>query len=321
MKINYISIFDPTLHFGGGEAVASDLIKAGQARGHEFSMTTVRPKGRIEFDESADLDFLVDVFNHPTSLKSLGIWKDFPAGLLRRVISRNRFTHLTNAYADICNLGYLPCSGQSNHRCNQKSPFNLIRNIAAKDFSVSCFSNDLMVKSLFTNALLNIFVSPLHRDVSLKVLNLKHLSNNFVLKPTVDSNLFFDRGLKRDIEYLFVGIIGEAKGLRELKRLYANKDMHFVGKIHPGERLDFGTYHGPVSYDQIPIFMNRAKNFVFLPRWPEPQGRVVIEAALCGCNLIVNENVGATSFPFEIRDPSNFQNAAQELWQVIEGLR
>jgi hypothetical protein len=66
--------------------------------------------------------------------------------------------------------------------------------------------------------------------------------------------------------------------------------------------------------------MNRAKNFVFLPRWPEPQGRVVIEAALCGCNLITNDHVGATSFPFDISDSSNFQNATEEFWEAIEGL-
>jgi glycosyltransferase involved in cell wall biosynthesis len=67
--------------------------------------------------------------------------------------------------------------------------------------------------------------------------------------------------------------------------------------------------------------MNRAKHFVFLPRWPEPQGRVVIEAALCGCELVTNQNVGATSFPFDIRNPANFAQASNEFWDAIEQLR
>jgi hypothetical protein len=64
--------------------------------------------------------------------------------------------------------------------------------------------------------------------------------------------------------------------------------------------------------------MNRAKNFVFLPRWPEPQGRVVVEAALSGCNLIVNENVGALSFPFDISNPENIRNAEELFWEELE---
>jgi glycosyltransferase involved in cell wall biosynthesis len=88
----------------------------------------------------------------------------------------------------------------------------------------------------------------------------------------------------------------------------------------PGEKLDFGRHPGYVPYDRIPEYMNRAKNFVFLPRWPEPQGRVVVEAALCGCNLITNENVGATSFPFDIGRSENFQNATGEFWDAVEHL-
>ena len=67
--------------------------------------------------------------------------------------------------------------------------------------------------------------------------------------------------------------------------------------------------------------MNRAKNFVFLPRWPEPQGRVVVEAAMCGCNLITNQNVGATSFPFDLANPANFAGAEDEFWSAIEQIK
>ena len=320
MKINYISMFDPSAHHGGGEMIAWDVIKSGRLRGHTFTISSARPKVRFEFDESAEMDLLVDVYNYPATVKSMGAWKDLPEGLLDKVLGRNRFMHMSNAYVDVCNLPYLPCSGESNPICRHKSPLKLLRNIPAKDFSVDCFSRGKQVQDLFSKSRLNIFLSPLHRDTCLKILNLESSPPNFVLKPTVDKKLFFNMGIERDIDYLFVGVIGESKGLNELRREYSNKNIHFAGRVYPGEKLDFGTYHGAVPYEKIPHLMNRAKNFVFLPRWPEPQGRVVIEAALCGCKLLTNGYVGATSFPFDIGNPENFNNATEDLWKAIEEL-
>ncbi len=77
---------------------------------------------------------------------------------------------------------------------------------------------------------------------------------------------------------------------------------------------------GEKSYDDIPNYLNKTKNFVFKPRWPEPQGRVVVEAALCGCNLDLNDNVGAKTFEFDISVPENYENAADEIWNKLEQL-
>ena len=320
MKINYISMFDPSVHHGGGEMIAWDVIESGRLRGHTFTISSARPKVRMEFDETAEIDFLVDIYNYPATLKSQGAWKSLPDDLLERVLKRNRFIHMSNAYVDVCNLPYLPCSGDSHPICGYKSPLNVLRNIAAKDFSANCFASRENVQDFFSKSLLNIFLSPLHQDTCLKILGLVSPPPSFVLKPTVDKKLFFNMGMERDIDYLFVGIIGEAKGLGELRTKYGGKDIHLAGRVYPGEKLDFGTYHGAVPYTEIPLLMNRTKNFVFLPRWPEPQGRVVIEAALCGCNLVTNENVGATSFPFDISNPDNFGNATEDLWTFIEGI-
>ncbi|MBT8552447.1 glycosyltransferase family 4 protein [Polynucleobacter paneuropaeus] len=318
LRINYISQFDPLLHRGGGEMIAWDVIQEGRARGHTFTFTTARPESKFEFDETAHFELLVDVFNHPHSLKSLGAWRNFPDGLLEKVINRNRFVHMHNAYADICNLPYLPCSGNANPLCSERKDIGLHLRIALKDFGGTCFSSKKLVRDLFSNSMLNIFLSPLHQDTCLKVMQLSDAKNNFVLKPTVDTNLFFNRELPRDIDYLFVGVISEAKGFYEMRELFRDKNIHLAGNIYPGLKLDFGTYHGKIAYDQVSMLMNRAKNFVFLPRWPEPQGRVVIEAALSGCQLITNDKVGATSFTFDISQPKNFGNPTQELWDEIE---
>ena len=115
-------------------------------------------------------------------------------------------------------------------------------------------------------------------------------------------------------------MISEAKGYFNLRNLPYKEKIVFVGDIHPKIKLDFGKHLGKLPYAEIPSLMNRAKNFVFLPRWPEPQGRVVVEAALMGCNLIVNDNVGATTFPFDLADPNNYKDSADIFWDEIEKL-
>ena len=49
-------------------------------------------------------------------------------------------------------------------------------------------------------------------------------------------------------------------------------------------------------------------------------GSVVVEAALCGCNLDLNDNVGAKTFEFDISVPENYENAADEIWIKLEQL-
>ena len=93
-----------------------------------------------------------------------------------------------------------------------------------------------------------------------------------------------------------------------------------IGKNIFGKKLDFAEYTGFIPYEEMPEYFNRAINFIYLPRWPEPQGRVVIEAALCGCNLIVNENVGATSFDFNIAEKQNLVGAIDEFWEYITSI-
>ena len=319
MKIDCISYFNPIKYGGGGEMITRALIEEGRRRGHTIRLRSVRPS----LDEGigkADLYWLVDVFNFPHTLKSRGAWLRFPQSLLEEVAASRRFIHMSNAYADVCNLGHLPCSGQAQMQCQHKSPTRLLHNVALRDFGQKCFALDPLVRKLFELSALNVYLSPLHQSTIEGILGDVRGQAAFVLKPMIDSTVFYNQQLERDIEYLFVGVIGEAKGLAAMRERFADTDIHFVGKIAPGEKLDFGTWHGSVPYNEIPNFMNRAKHFVFLPRWPEPQGRVVTEAALCGCKLITNQNVGATSFPFDISDPVNFDRAHDEFWDAIEQL-
>jgi glycosyltransferase involved in cell wall biosynthesis len=318
LKINFISYLNPFRFHGGGEVVNRQVIEAGLSRGHTITLTSAR-NALNHYDESADLDFLCDVFNFPETLKSRGAWVNLKNSLLQKIIRERPFIHMTNAYADVCNLGYLPCSGDQSSPCQYKSPLKIKRNIAARDFKADCFATNSLVREAYLNSLLNVYVSPLHRRITNRVLQIDDVTRSIVLRPIIDTNDFYNRHYERDIEYLFVGVLSEAKGFQQLREIYSDKDLVIAGEIHPNIKLDFGKFLGKLPYSEIPNLMNRAKNFVFLPRWPEPQGRVVVEAALSGCKLITNENVGALSFPFDISLPENLSGSADRFWDELEG--
>jgi glycosyltransferase involved in cell wall biosynthesis len=259
---------------------------------------------------------LIDVFNHGHTWRSLGAWRGLGESVLESICRRGPFVHLANAYVDTCNLPYLPCSGGATPVCPHK-PLPLWKQPVLRDSGDACSATWPLRRLLHENAVLNVFVSPLHQRITEQVLG-RPLARALVLRPLVDTRLFSNARGRRDIEYLFVGMISEAKGLAEMRRQYRHTDIHLIGRTAPGVRLDFGRYLGPRPYEEIPRWMNRAVNFVFLPRWPEPQGRVVAEAALCGCRVIGNANIGALTFGFDLADPSAYAGAEDEFWTALE---
>lgn len=316
MRIDFVSFLCPEHYRGGGEMVTRRLVESGRQRGHDIRIASMRPYRREGHDRPA-LTLFADVFNHAHSYRSLGAWRGFPSAFLEAVMARAPFVHLTNAYADVCNLPYLPCSGEPAPRCPAKAGFSKARQVLLRDWGEECFARRKLVRRLYAEAALNVFMSPLHKAVSEKALAFP-VPGSFILRPLIDTALFRDEGRERDIDYLFVGVIGEAKGLAAMRERFADSDITVIGRLAPGETLDFGRHLGHVPYDEIPGWMNRARNFVFLPRWPEPQGRVVAEAALSGCRIIGNERVGALSFDFDLADPASYQGVEEEFWRTVE---
>ncbi|MCP9447199.1 MAG: glycosyltransferase [Nitrospira sp.] len=295
------------------------LLEVGKRRGYNIRISSVRP-GRRESHESPDLSLFIDVFNHAHSLKSLGAWRTFGDRFLNELMERGPFVHLMTAYADVCNLPYLPCSGQRLNGCPMKPALPLWKKGLFRDWSDDCFAKRTLVSRLFEQAALAVYLSPLHRRITESLLSgVKH-PPTFILRPLIDTRRFYNEGLERDIDYLFVGVIGEAKGLAAMRERFGHTDIHLIGRCAPGVKLDFGRYLGPLPYEEIPRYMNRAKHFVFLPRWPEPQGRVVAEAALCGCEITGNDNIGALSFEADLSDPSFYAGAEEEFWITLEKL-
>jgi glycosyltransferase involved in cell wall biosynthesis len=309
--INYISHLDPYTYSGGGEAISRALLEWVKS---EFKakvcVSTLNPY-RINFNSKARLTVFCDLFNNPNSLRR------WPPGFLSWAADRVPFIHLDNAYVDICRMGYLPCSGQAEKECSFKQELSFADKIKKFDFRDSCDANKNIFNSFYKKSKMNVFLSPLHRATIERVLNIKN--HSFILKPLIDTTKFKNMNLVRDIDYLFVGVIGEAKGYQNLKKYFLNsgKKLTLAGKNITGESLEWAEYLGILPYEELPTLYNRAENFVFLPRWPEPQGRVIVEAALSGCKLITNEMCGATSFDFDISDAKNIQNVESEFWHSV----
>lgn len=299
--------------------ISRALLEAAVTRGHDVRISTVRPFCE-ELHTEPDLVLFIDIHNIGHTWQSLGAWRGFSHKSLREAAKLAPFVHLTNAYVDVCNLPHLPCSGQSlGGECLAKQNMTWVkRRFLLRDISNDCSASHFTRSWLYEEAALNVYLSPLHQQVSQSLLNLEYSPPSYVLPPMIDTSRFYNFGIERDIDYLFVGVISEAKGLEAMRKLYSDKNLWLIGGVSPDVKLDFGRHVPHVPYDEVPFYMNRAKNFVFLPRWPEPQGRVVAEAALCGCNIIGNENVGALSFDMDLSDATNYTGVEAGFWDTVE---
>jgi glycosyltransferase involved in cell wall biosynthesis len=299
--------------------ISRALVEVGLGRGHDIRVSSVRPR-KTDVHAQPDLILFIDIHNHAHSWRSLGAWRGFDQAELRHASRRAPFVHMTNAYVDLCGLPYLPCTGNRTGTCCPAKPEVswVRRNLLFRDQSMACTAKMESRLWLYRDAALNVYLSPLHAQVSETLIGLPKPPPFFIMPPTIDTTRFFNQQIERDIDFLFVGVISEAKGFKAMREKFAGENIVLIGKCAPGIEVDFGTHIDHLPYDQIPLYMNRARNFVFLPRWPEPQGRVVAEAALCGCNIIGNDNVGALSFGYDLSDSKIYHDNEGLFWNRVE---
>jgi glycosyltransferase involved in cell wall biosynthesis len=139
-----------------------------------------------------------------------------------------------------------------------------------------------------------------------------------IRRPFIDVERFKPLGLERDIDVLYVGAINEAKGYRNLISRFGTSQVTFAGRNELGGPIA-GTYLGELPYHQLPNLYNRARTFAHLPEWYEPMGRAVVEASLCGCEIVTNERVGAQSFSKqEWTDADLIRSHGERFWDEFE---
>jgi glycosyltransferase involved in cell wall biosynthesis len=303
VRISWLSYLDPFTFSGGGELHNRLLIEVGRRRGHEISLApwlrgrtqrVVRRSGlaqRLRVDWSADMFVLANIRNH-------GPRRDrFPEAVVERVLATGRAVILADAWVDVCAL-HLPCDGQR-VRC----PATCSRAFANK---------------LYGAAMGAVFVSPMQRRLIESVIDVPLPSAVIYSRPQIDTSLFRPLELERDIDVLYVGSINRAKGYDNLIKRFGPDRLTLVGPNHLDKPIE-GNWLGPLANEKLPEIYNRAKTFAHLPSWMEPMGRTVVEAALCGCELVVNDRVGVTSYePRDWREPSRVSRNATLFWSDLE---
>jgi hypothetical protein len=299
LRINYIAHLDPYIYNGGGEQVMRKVLDAAKLRGHEVKIAS---RDGSDLHPSPDLWFLCDVYNCPMN-------KRRPIEELVNSIVRGDtpYVHFDNSYVDICRHGNIPCSGlgMNGFSCHVK------KGICSLPRAVP----------LYKNAAVCSFVSPLQRDVHMGALGSETLpiEKTLPLMPPVDVDRFRNLHMKRDIALLSYGGHGEAKGYYNIMQNFPRGSVIFIG----GDTSDLlkegdGHWLGAIPGEMMPEILNRTQNYIHVPRWPEPFGLIVAEAALCGCNLIVNDRVGAISWKKDLKDPETYKNTLENYWDELE---
>ena len=157
--------------------------------------------------------------------------------------------------------------------------------------------------NLLKNSLCNIFLSPLHAHEYQRLVNLEDATNLIMASP-INVDLFQDLKLERDIDFLFAGRLSPPKGVLNVLVTAAanpNKNFYFAGsgplqEIMREKASSNCKILGEVPYAKMPELYSRAKFFIYLPEWADPFAQVAVQAKLCNCNLIINQNVGAASY-------------------------
>jgi glycosyltransferase involved in cell wall biosynthesis len=303
MRIAWISFLDVNAFSGGGELAQRELIDIGRGRGHtivesallhgrvqRFVRRTLRYP-RLHVDWEADIFVLSNLRNCPHLRLS------FPQSVIEKVLATRRVALVEDAWVDTCAFD-MPCGGDP----------SLCLKACERTWS----------NQLFARVQLAVFVSPMQQKMIRSVLNVRLPRFQILRRPYVDVTRFKSLGLKRDIEILYVGVINEAKGYRNLIERFGPNRITFVGRNMLNEPIA-GTYLGELPYEELPKLYNRAHTFVHLPQWYEPMGRTVIEASLCGCEVVTNNRVGATSFPkAEWTEPTLISQHGERFWLEFE---
>lgn len=171
-----------------------------------------------------------------------------------------------------------------------------------------------------------IFLSPLHKTIAEE--KVKYKINNSSLVPSpIDSSLFQLGEEKEKGTVLWVGNICKEKGsdgFIEFVENNPNYSFYIAGwgaEVEPIEDLDNVKFLGELELKDLVKEYQRCEYFYHRPLWNEPFGRSVIEAYLCGCNLLVSDNVGAISWDWDFSNYDLIQKKTQSqsnFWKVVK---
>ena len=280
-------------YLSGGHTTGRDLINALKEAGYFVNVIT--PNDPFQTPDSADLCVFFDLFNDPGGSK----W--FGPGEQRQFLNTKKPT----VVFECAYTGATP---------EEYGGWMIQPDVRYQPNAIKTFMAGLM-----TNSFVNIFLSPLHYNEWCKFIG-NQIPNPFCYFQKIDSGIFNNKGYERPINVLYVGAITEAKGVVEAQYMFGN-NIKFIGRGNL-DLIDQQNYLGTGTPQEIAEVMNKATFFIHTPNWKEASARTVVEAAMCGCKLIVNENVGACSFGItDLSNPYYGQKSFNDLVSAIKSIK
>jgi len=183
--------------------------------------------------------------------------------------------------------------------------------------------------NLFRGSLANIFLSPMHYKESCKIFG-DNIKNKRITPSAVDTTLFrIDKEVERIPQtVIYAGQVCSLKGYREFDQFineHPEKKFIVCGwgedanniKVH--KNVEF---HETMEQKDLLKLYQSSQYFYHRPEWKEPFGRSVMEAYLCGCSLLINENIGAMSWDWNWEDydfiVKQMEEAPANFWKIIK---
>jgi len=170
-----------------------------------------------------------------------------------------------------------------------------------------------------------IFLSPLHKESVEKLVGYK-IENSSLIPSPIDVEKFKIKGEKEPNTVLWAGNFCESKGsIGFVEYAKQNPWMKFyvagwgedIKKIPENMK-----YLGELSTDELIKEYQRCEYFYHKPfDYEEPFGRTVVEAYLCGCNLLLNNKIGAISWDWDYSNYDLIKEKVQSqsnFWKVLK---
>lgn len=193
------------------------------------------------------------------------------------------------------------------------------------------YEHDLWVaknySDLYKKVRRTIFLSPLHRDEVFKLVNYKFENYDLVPSP-IKPELFKISEVKKEANsVIIVGNLCKDKGVDDLISYAKNNTylkFYAVGwgaSVDELKEVENIEYVGELNQKDLVKYYQKCEYFYHRPNWVEPFGRTVIEAYLCGCSLLVNNNVGAISWDWDFSNYNEIKKNVQSqnnFWKILE---
>lgn len=284
-SITFPNVFDTA---SGGNTTYLSILDAIEKCGYSLSIVT--PKTRWIPPEKGDILLYKDIFNDPNGQN--GWFND------------EQYSELLNTNAPflLSECAYTACT---------TSPYAIAQDY---DNDLSSFSNGFFIKAHKT-----ILVSNFQLQNILKY-NVT-VTHPYIYTPYIDTSIFYNKHLKQKYyKYIYIGAINKEKGVFNVIDKYQNDGLIIVGRnsknlINSYPKVNFKEEMRP---EEVAEILNLSENFVHLPEWNETFCKAVGEAALCGCNIISNNNVGAIVDKVDIGNPQTYINSQENLIKMIK---